>query len=123
MACQLLADAIDQDPNIKVVAAVTSAVEASQVVGDLSPDIVLLGANLDGRPTGGFDLARQLRVIKPGLFVVMLLDRLDGAAVVEAFRAHASGDKCGPALKRCVSFSKPWLAPQCQRLIQIAWHC
>ena len=106
MACQLLADAIDQDPNIKVVAAVTSAVEASQVVGDLSPDIVLLGANLDGRPTGGFDLARQLRVIKPGLFVVMLLDRLDGAAVVEAFRAHASGvfirDGSVQSLRKCI---------------------
>jgi DNA-binding NarL/FixJ family response regulator len=106
MACQLLADAIDQDPKIKVVAAVTSALEASQVVSDIAPDIVLLGANLDGRSTGGFDLARRLRMIKPELFVVMLLDHLDGASVVEAFRAHASGvfirDGSVQSLRKCI---------------------
>ena len=106
MACQLLADAINQDPKIKVVAAVTSAAEASQVVADMSPDIVLLGANLDGRPTGGFDLARRLRMIKSELFVVMLLDHLDGASVVEAFRAHASGvfirDGSVQSLRKCI---------------------
>jgi DNA-binding NarL/FixJ family response regulator len=106
MACQLLADAIDQDPKIKVVAAVTSAVEASQVVRDISPDIVLLGSNLDGQATGGFALARRLRMIKPDLFVVMLLDHLDGASVVEAFRAHASGvfirDGSVQSLRKCI---------------------
>ncbi len=106
MACQLLAAAIDQDPKIKVVAAVTSAVEASQVVTDSAPDIVLLGANLDGQSTGGFDLARRLRMIKPELFVVMLLDHLDGASVVEAFRAHASGvfirDGSVQSLRKCI---------------------
>jgi DNA-binding NarL/FixJ family response regulator len=106
MACQLLADAIGQDPKIKVVAAVTSPAEASQVVSDMSPDIVLLGADLDGRPTGGFELARQLRVIKPELLVVMLLDRLHGASVVEAFRAHASGvfvrDGSVESLRKCI---------------------
>jgi DNA-binding NarL/FixJ family response regulator len=106
MACQLLADAIGQDPKIKVVAAVTSALEASQVVSDITPDIVLLGANLDGQSTGGFDLARRLRMIKPELFVVMLLDHLDGASVVEAFRAHASGvfirDGSVQSLRKCI---------------------
>jgi DNA-binding NarL/FixJ family response regulator len=106
MACQLLADAINQDPKIKVVAAVTSAAEAAQVVSDMSPDIVLLGANLDGRSTGGFDLARRLRMIKSELFVVMLLDHLDGVSVVEAFRAHASGvfirDGSIQSLRKCI---------------------
>jgi two-component system, NarL family, nitrate/nitrite response regulator NarL len=106
MACQLLADAIGQDPKIKVVAAVTCPVEASRVVSDMSPDIVLLGAGLDGQPTGGFELARQLRMIKPALFVVMLLDRLNGASVVEAFRAHASGvfirDGSVESLRKCI---------------------
>jgi DNA-binding NarL/FixJ family response regulator len=106
MACQLLADAIDQDPKIKVLAAVTSAREASQVVSDSAPDIVLLGANLDGQSTGGFDLARRLRMIKPELLVVMLLDHLDGVSVVEAFRAHASGvfirDGSVQSLRKCI---------------------
>lgn len=106
MACQLLADAIGQDSKIKVVAAVTTPVEASRVVNDMSPDIVLLGAGLDGQPTGGFELARQLRMIKPELFVVMLLDRLNGASVVEAFRAHASGvfirDGSVESLRKCI---------------------
>lgn len=106
MACQLLADAVGQDPKIKVVAAVTGTNEASQAVSDLSPDIVLLGTGVDGQPTGGFELARQLRVIKPGLLVVMLLDRLQESYVVEAFRAHASGvfvrDGSVQSLRKCI---------------------
>lgn len=106
MASQLLADAIGQDPKIKVVAAVTIPEEASRVVSDMSPDIVLLGAGLDGQPTGGFELARQLRMIKPELLVVMLLDRLNGASVLEAFRAHASGvfirDGSVESLRKCI---------------------
>jgi two-component system, NarL family, nitrate/nitrite response regulator NarL len=106
MACQLLADAISQDPNIKVVAAVTNPAEASQIVSDMSPDIVLLGACLDGQPTGGFELARRLRMTKPELFVVMLLDQLHGDSVVEAFRAHANGvfirDGSVASLRKCI---------------------
>lgn len=64
MACQLLADAIGQDHKITVVAAVTTPVEASQVVSDVSPDIVLLSERLDGNATGGFELARQLRMTR-----------------------------------------------------------
>jgi DNA-binding NarL/FixJ family response regulator len=106
MASQLLGDAIGQDPKIKVVAAVTSPVEASQVMHDMSPDIVLLGEDIDGQPTGGFELARQLRMIKPELFVVMLLDRLKGESVLDAFRAHASGvfirDGSVLSLRKCI---------------------
>jgi DNA-binding NarL/FixJ family response regulator len=106
MTSQLLADTIGQDPKIKVVAAVTSPVEASQVVPNMSPDIVLLGEDIDGQPTGGFELARQLRMIKPELFVVMLLDRLKGESVLEAFRAHASGvfirDGSVLSLRKCI---------------------
>jgi len=106
MACQLLADAIGQDHKITVVAAVTTPVEASQVVSDVSPDIVLLSERLDGNATGGFELARQLRMIKPELLVVMLLDSLNGTSVVESFRCHASGvfsrDGSVESLRRCI---------------------
>jgi two-component system nitrate/nitrite response regulator NarL len=106
MACQLLADAISQDPYIKVVAAVTNSAEASQIVSDMAPDVVLLGAGLDGQTTGGFELARQLRTTKPELFVVMLLDRLHSESVVAAFRAHANGvfirDGSVQSLQKCI---------------------
>jgi two-component system, NarL family, nitrate/nitrite response regulator NarL len=106
MACQLLADAISQDPNVQVVAAVTHAVEACHIVSDMSPNIALLGGGLDGRSTGGFELARQLRLIEPELFVVMLLDRLHGESVVEAFRACANGvfirDGSVESLLKCI---------------------
>jgi len=106
MGCQLLADAIGQDPKIHVVAAVTHAAEASQVVRAMSPDIVLIGEDIEAQPTGGFELARQLRMIKPDLSVVMLLDRLDGSSVVDAFRAHSGGvfirDGSVESLRKCI---------------------
>lgn len=106
MACQLLADAIGQDKKIKVVAAVTTPMEASQVVTAKSPDIVLLSERLDGNPMGGFALARQLQVIKLELLVVMLLDSINGTSVLESFRSHASGvfsrDGSVESLRRCI---------------------
>lgn len=106
MACQLLADAIAQDPSVEVVAAVTQPVEACQIVRDVSPTIALLGVGLNGRPSGGFELARQFRLINPKLFVVMLLDRLDRESVVEAFRACANGvfirDGSVESLRKCI---------------------
>jgi len=106
MGCQLLADAIGQDPRIHVVAAVTRAAEASQVVRDRSPDIVLIGEDIEEQPTSGFKLARQLQMIKPDLSVVMLLDRLNGSSVVDAFRAHSSGvfirDGSVDSLRKCI---------------------
>lgn len=106
MACQLLADAIGHDSEIKVVGAVTTPARASQVVNDESPEIVLLSEQLDGKPTGGFQLARQLRMIKRELPIVMLLDSLNSASVIEAFRAGASGvftrDGSLESLRKCI---------------------
>jgi two-component system, NarL family, nitrate/nitrite response regulator NarL len=106
MASQLLADAIAQDSRIEVVGAVTSIAESSQLAREGSPDIVLIGEDIEGQPTGGFELARQLRAIKPDLSVVMLLDRLNGSSVVQAFRAHASGvftrDGSVQSLRKCI---------------------
>ena len=106
MECQLLADAIRQDKKIHLVAAVTTATEAFQVVTQVSSDIVLLSERLDGRPTGGYELARQLQIIKPELRVVMLLDSINGTSVVESFRSHASGvfsrDGSVESLRKCV---------------------
>lgn len=106
MACQLLADAIAQDPKIVVVGAVTSPGETTQVANEMSPDIVLIGEDIEGQSAGGFELARQLRALKPNLAVIMLLDRLNGSSVVEAFRAHASGvftrDGSVQSLRKCI---------------------
>lgn len=124
MACQLLADAIAQDPRIHVVAAVTRAAEASQVVRDASPDIVLIGEDIEEQPVGGFKLARQLQMIKPDLSVVMLLDRLHGSSVVDAFRAHSSGvfirDGSVESLRKCihtVSNGQVWASTEVLRFV------
>jgi DNA-binding NarL/FixJ family response regulator len=106
MACQLLAEAIAQDPRIVVVAAVTTPEESTRLTRDMSPDIVLIGEDIEGQPAGGFELARQLRLAKPDLAVVMLLDRLNGSSVVEAFRSQASGvftrDGSVESLRKCI---------------------
>ena len=124
MACQLLADAIGQDPRINVVAAVTHVAEAANDVRDLSPDVVLVGEDIEHNPNGGFELAKHLRMIKPELRVVMLLDRLDASSVVESFRAHASGvfirDGSVDSLRKCihsVSNGQIWAGTEVLRFV------
>lgn len=130
MACQLLADAIAHEPSIKVVGAVTTAVEACQVLKDGSPDIVLLSERLDGELTGGFQLARQLRTARPQLLFVMLLDSLNGGSVVEAFRDGASGvftrDGSLESLRKCifsVARGEVWANTEALRFLIAALSC
>jgi len=106
MACQLLSDAISQEQQISVVAAVTNASEAVKTVTELSPNIALISGHLDSEPMRGFELARELQTLNPQLAVVMLLDSSNSASIVEAFRAGACGvftrDGSLESLRNCI---------------------
>jgi len=106
MACQLLAQAIHSDEQIKVVGAVTTASEALKIVDELSPDVALISECLNGEVKAGCQLAQQLQAINSNLVTIMLSDSSNGPAVVEAFRAGASGvftrDGSLELLRKCI---------------------
>jgi two-component system, NarL family, nitrate/nitrite response regulator NarL len=106
MTCQLLAQAIGGDEQIKVVGAVTTTSEALKIAKELSPDVALISECLNGEVKAGYQLTEQLQAINNNLVTVMLLDSSNSPAVVEAFRAGASGvftrDGSLELLRKCI---------------------
>src|ERR1700756_2798985 len=91
MASQLLADALREDRGMEVIGSPSSAADGLEAVSELQPEVVLVSDALDGQPTRGFRLAREIRAAAPDVRVVMLLDHSRAGQVVEAFRAGARG--------------------------------
>ena len=74
---------------IDVVSVVTSAADATRVVSDLLPDVVLMDIRLPG--TDGIEATRQVRSASPTTQVVMLTASEDESDLYDALRAGASG--------------------------------
>jgi two-component system, NarL family, nitrate/nitrite response regulator NarL len=128
MACQLLAQAIGGDEQIKVVGAVTTNSEALTVLDELSPDVALISERLSGDVRVGCQIAAQLQAIDKDLVTVMLLDSSNHASVVEAFRSGASGvftrDGSLEQLRKCiltVSRGQVWASTEELRLVLAAF--
>jgi DNA-binding NarL/FixJ family response regulator len=94
MNTQLLAHSLARDNRFRVVEAESTADSILGLTGSAKPDVVLLTPVLEHKPTLGFQVARQLRVLHPDTRVVLLLDTSERSAVVEAFRAGARGVFC-----------------------------
>jgi DNA-binding NarL/FixJ family response regulator len=93
MCNQLLAAALKRDQHFCVVG---TAETSEQVLAALrSPlDIVVVSASMGNRHSSGFHLTRRVRAAHPHVRVIMLLDHPEPDAVVESFRAGASGVFC-----------------------------
>jgi DNA-binding NarL/FixJ family response regulator len=91
MHTQLMADALQRDPGLSVVAwegpsgSLISTVLAERV------DVVAVSCAMDGQPFRGLDLVRDLLTESPSARAVVLLDAQNKEVVVEAFRAGARG--------------------------------
>ena len=104
MGNQLLAAALSRDPRFFVVGTAQAAEKV--LAGVRRPvDVAIVSGMLVG-PSPGVHLGRQLLLAQPALRVVMLLERPERGAVVEAFRAGATGVFCRAepidALCRCI---------------------
>ena len=91
MHSQLLSDAMKRDRRIHVVASVSTSRELLDSIAKLPLDVAVISSNLDGEPSGGFEVMRELRTLRPAARGVMLLDSSKAEAVVKAFRAGAKG--------------------------------
>lgn len=107
MNSQMLADVLARDKRFRVLESNPSAAAILAIAVSEKPDVALLSPFLEDDPALGFQVARQLRAAHPATRIVMLLDRSERAAAVEAFRAGASGIFCRTEslkfLPRCIS--------------------
>ena len=91
MACRLLAQAIEMQPDFVVVASVVDCRSLLDSLRQHQPDVALIGAHLQEGPLSGFTCLPQLRAEFPALRWIMLLDRTEPELVVDAFRAGTRG--------------------------------
>jgi DNA-binding NarL/FixJ family response regulator len=101
-----LASELDEDSEIKVVAAVAGKDKTSQAVDALQPEVVLISQSLDDEKVSGLELSGQLHRQTPTMRIVILLGSSSAEAVVGAFRAGACGvlvrDGSPDALRKCI---------------------
>jgi two-component system nitrate/nitrite response regulator NarL len=86
---QLLADALERDPELKVVAA--HAVELIETAAVHQADVCVVSSHLDEDPARGFEMLRKLRIALPEVKAVVLLDSSKREVILEAFQAGARG--------------------------------
>jgi two-component system nitrate/nitrite response regulator NarL len=88
---QLLAESLERNRDLEIVAAVSSSAELISTVTRCPVDVVLVSARLDESAAGTHELIRKLRELRPALRAVLLLESAKPESIVEAFRAGAKG--------------------------------
>jgi DNA-binding NarL/FixJ family response regulator len=88
---QLMAAALNRQPQFHVVAIVSTTREILDVVKTAPLDVALIRATLADDLMGGLAALRHLRECAPELKTILLLDSQDMNLVVDAFRAGAKG--------------------------------
>jgi two-component system, NarL family, nitrate/nitrite response regulator NarL len=93
MSCRLLADELQRHEHC-FVAAAASTKKVFRLLASGSFDIVLIGIGSSENSLDRIRLVRQIRSLHPEINIIVLLDSLERALVVEAFRSGAQGVFC-----------------------------
>ena len=92
MACEVMAAALRHSCyQFTVVGLAVDAVGVRTELSEKQSDIALISAHLKDGHTAGFNVTREVRACYPRTDVVMLLDSIEPAIVIEAFRAGTAG--------------------------------
>ena len=106
MDCQLLADAVQRDGHLRIVGCATSSREVLSSVQTSRPDVAVISARLEDGALAGFRLLRELRLLRAGSRIVVILDADERDLVVVAFRSGARGIFCrtgsSKELRKCI---------------------
>ncbi len=86
---QGMAQALDAQPDIAVVAQAADGTQAVELARAHRPDVILLDINMPGMD--GVEAARQIIAESPGIGIIMLTMYRRDEYVVEAIKAGASG--------------------------------
>ena len=88
---QLLADAINNDRGLQVVATASSSADLVAAVLRVPIDVVVLSHHLDNQPGRGAEVLREIRNLRPQIKGVVLLDSTEPEGILDCFRAGARG--------------------------------
>jgi two-component system, NarL family, nitrate/nitrite response regulator NarL len=88
---QLLANALQQDPDLVIVSWDASSPGLLSSVVSQNVHILAISSSFGGRPAAGLKIVRDLRSLHPRTKVVVLLDSQEAQLVTDAFRAGARG--------------------------------
>jgi two-component system, NarL family, nitrate/nitrite response regulator NarL len=88
---QLLADAMNKDQGLQVVATASNSTDLLAALLRVPIDVVVLSHNLDNKPGHGTQVLREMRTLRPQIKGVMLLDSSQPEVVLDCFRAGARG--------------------------------
>jgi DNA-binding NarL/FixJ family response regulator len=91
MHTQLLANALRNDRGLQVVAETSNSEELLAAITRVPIDVVVISHNLDDQPGHGAQVLRQMRVLRPQIKGVILLDSSKPQEVLECFSAGAKG--------------------------------
>ncbi len=94
MNSQLLTASLQREKGFEVLEPVADTKCLIAAVMQEKPAVVLVSAEFDDEPRKGFEIARELRALRPETRVVMLLDSSDRSLVIESFRVGARGVFC-----------------------------
>ncbi len=88
---QLLSDALRRDPELDVVSWDSDVHGLIPAAVDHGVDVLAISCALDGFPSHGLEVVRQLRTLRPSAKAVVLLDSHKAETVLDSFRAGARG--------------------------------
>ena len=92
MGCQLMAAALERSCHrFRVTGYATNSVGVRKDLAENGADIAIIGAHLKDGVLSGINVTREIRASHPELGVIVMLDSIERAMVVEAFRGGASG--------------------------------
>ncbi len=107
MAGQLLGASLAGKSGFRIVGTAVDVQQALQMFSFERADVVLIAVNLKDGPLSGLSLLRQLRAAHPGTRIVVLLDAIENALVLKAFRSGARGIFCRSSsvkmLRKCLT--------------------
>jgi two-component system nitrate/nitrite response regulator NarL len=107
MAGQLLGSSLEGKSGFRIVGTAVEVEQALQMFSCEPADVVLTAGNLKDGPLSGFSLLRRLRAAHPGTRIVVLLDAIEHALVLKAFRSGARGIFCRSGsvkmLRKCLT--------------------
>ena len=98
ISSQLLAEAVARYSEIEVLGYSSDPAEINAIATHLSPDVLLISAQLGEDPERGLTVLAQLRTERPNIKAVVLLNARRPDLIVRAFRSGAAGVCCRSTL-------------------------
>jgi DNA-binding NarL/FixJ family response regulator len=94
MTSRLLSEALERNPEIKILECVADLDGLLEKVDSLTPDVMLVSAQLEDVCGDRFSSLRAVIQAYPSIPTVLLMDRSSAEIVVDAFRAGVKGVFC-----------------------------